>query len=121
MYAQDGYSNLDWDNVELALKGRSNPINVLLVARSTPEYPIQEIRTLANKDTIRQHRLIVLNQAGTFDFRVGEQKRAPKFIRTLKLERLRRLISDPKRNVKKVVSTLALFRYIFSYLILKKG
>ncbi|HBB03820.1 TPA: hypothetical protein DCZ39_02880 [Patescibacteria group bacterium] len=36
------------------------------------------------------------------------------------MEWLRRLVSDPKRNMKKVLSTLALFRYIFSYLILKK-
>ena len=62
MYAQDGYTNLDWDNVELALKGRENPINVLLIARTTPEYPIQEIRTLANKQDIQKHGLIVMNQ-----------------------------------------------------------
>jgi len=121
VYAQDGYTNLDWDNVDLALKWRDKDINVLLVARTTPIYPIQEIWTFANKDHVRQHRLLVMNQWGTFDFWVGEQKRAPKLIRTLKLERLRRLISDPKRNIKKVMSTLALFRYIFSYLILKKG
>lgn len=120
VYAQDGYVNLDRENVELALKGRNNPINILLVARSTPDYPIQEIWTLANKQHIKKHELIVMNQAGTFDFWVGEQKRAPKLIRTIKLERLRRFISDPKRNIKKVFSTLALFRYIFSYLILKK-
>ncbi len=120
VYAQDGYTNLDWDNVDLALKSRDKDINILLVARTTPLYPIQEIWTFANKDHIRQHRLLVMNQGGTFDFRVGEQKRAPKLIRTLKLERLRRLISDPKRNIKKVVSTLALFRYILSYLLLKK-
>lgn len=120
IYAQDGYMNLDWENVDLALKWRDNDINILLVARTTPNYPIQEIRTFANKDKISEHGLIVLNQWGTFDFWVGEQKRAPKIIRTFKLERLRRLISDPKRNMKKVVSTLALFRYIFSYLILKK-
>lgn len=102
------------------MKGRNDPINILLVARSTPDYPIQEIWTLANKQHIKQHGLIVMNQAGTFDFWVGEQKRAPKPIRVIKLERLWRLISDPKRNLKKVLSTLALFGYIFSYLILKK-
>jgi UDP-N-acetyl-D-mannosaminuronic acid transferase (WecB/TagA/CpsF family) len=61
VYAQDGYTNLNWDNVELALKSKET-INVLLVARSTPEYPIQEIWTLANKQNIQKHRLIVLNQ-----------------------------------------------------------
>lgn len=120
VYAQDGYTNLNWAAIWKVLWKEDGSINVLLVARSTPDYPIQEIRTLANKDAIRHHKLIVLNQAGTFDFWVGEQKRAPKLIRSLKLERLRRLISDPKRNIKKVVSTLAIFKYIFSYLILKK-
>jgi len=120
IYAQDGYTNLDWENIDLALKWRDKDINILLIARSTPDYPIQEIWTLANKQNIEHYELIVLNQWGTFDFRVGDQKRAPKLIRTIKLERLRRLISNPKRNKKKVVSTLALFRYILSYLILKK-
>lgn len=120
VYSQDGYTNLDWDRVNLALKWRDKGINILLIARSTPEYPIQEIWTLANIHHIQHHGLIVMNQWGTFDFWVGEQKRAPRCIRTIKLERLWRLISDPKRNMKKVLSTLALFGYVFSYLILKK-
>ncbi len=119
IYIQDGYTNMDWNTLDLALKGRNNDINVLLVARTTPDYPIQEIWTLANKQKIQEHSLIVLNQWGTFDFRVGEQKRPPKLIRRLKLEWLRRLISDPKRNMKKVWNSLALFRYIFVYLLLK--
>ena len=121
IYAQDGYTNLDWGNIELSLKWRDKDINILLNARSTPDYPIQEIWTLANKDRIQDYWLIVFNQWGTFDFWVGEQKRAPKLVRKLRLERLWRLISDPKRNMKKVVSTLALFRYIFVYLLLKKN
>ncbi len=119
IYAQDGYTNLDRENVELAMKWRDKDINILLIARSTPDYPIQEIRSFANKKSIRDYWLIVLNQWGTFDFWVGEQKRPPKFIRTLRLEWLRRLVSDPKRNMKKVRQSLALFTYIFSYLLLK--
>lgn len=120
VYAQDGYTNLNWERVNLALKWRNKALNILLVARSTPDYPIQEIWTLANIQNIKKYGLIVMNQWGTFDFWVGEQKRAPKLVRQMKLERLWRLISDPKRNIKKVLSTLALFRYVFSYLILKK-
>lgn len=120
IYSQDGYSNLDWVRVNLALKWRHKHINILLLARSTPDYPIQEIWTLANIDHIREHNLIVMNQWGTFDFWVGEQKRAPKRIRVIKLERLRRLVSDPRRNMKKVLATLSLFGYVLSYLILKK-
>ncbi len=120
IYAQDGYTNLDRKNVDLALKGKTNDINVLLVARTTPKYPIQEIRSFANKQYIRHYWLLVMNQWGTFDFRVGEQKRAPKFIRFLKMEWLWRLFSDPKRNISKVLHSFTLFGYIFSYLLLKK-
>ncbi len=120
IYAQDWYTNLDRENVNLAMKGRDGDINILLNARTTPIYPIQEIRSLANKNKIKEYWLIVLNQWGTFDFWVGAQTRPPKFIRKIRLERLRRLISDPKRNMKKVLSTLALFTYIFVYLLLKK-
>lgn len=119
IYAQDGYTNLNWENISLALKWRDEDINILLVARTTPDYPIQEIWTLSNKNNICQHWLIVMNQWGTFDFWVGEQKRAPKLVRMVKLERLRRLVSDPKRNAKKVLSSLAIFKYVFLYLILK--
>lgn len=96
-------------------------INVLLVARSTPVYPIQEIWSYANKQAIQEHKLLVMNQAGTFDWRVGEQKRPPKIVRYLRLERLFRLIMDPKRNYKKVLDSLGIIKYIFSYLLLKKG
>ena len=95
-------------------------INVLLVARATPVYPIQEIWSEANKKNIQKYRLLVMNQAGTFDFWAGEQNRAPKLVQQLRLERLWRLISDPKRNYKKVLASLGILHYIFSYLLLKK-
>ena len=120
VYAQDGYINLDWNKVDLALKWKEHDINILLNARSTVDYPIQEIWTLANKSTIQKHWLIVMNQWGTFDFRVGEQKRAPKLVRTIKLERLRRLFATPKRQIKKTLQSVAILHHIFVYLILKK-
>jgi exopolysaccharide biosynthesis WecB/TagA/CpsF family protein len=92
----------------------------MLVARSTPIYPIQEIWSYANKQQIKKNKLRVMNQAGTFDFRVGEQKRAPKLIRTLRLEWLWRLIATPKRQIKKTLDSLGILPYIFSYLLLKK-
>lgn len=120
IYAQDGYTNLDWEVLTSALIWKDKDINILLNARTTPDYPIQEIWTFANKDRIRESWLIVLNQWGTFDFRVGAQKRAPKLVRTIKLERLRRLLSTPKRQIKKTLHSVAILRYIFSYLLLKK-
>ncbi len=120
VYAQDGYTNLDWYKLECALQWNNNAINILLIARTTPDYPIQEIWSFANKDRIRKHKLLVMNQWGTFDFWVGDQKRAPKCIRSIKLEWLRRLIATPRRQIKKTLHSLAILKYIFSYLILKK-
>jgi exopolysaccharide biosynthesis WecB/TagA/CpsF family protein len=121
VYAQDGYTNLDRNSVEKALPHQDGSINVLLVARATPLYPIQEIRSHANKEQIKKYHLLTMNQWGTFDWRVGKQKRPPEVIRYLRLERLWRLISDPKRNYKKVLDSLGIFGYIFCYLLLKKG
>ena len=121
VYAQDGYTNLDWNSVENALPHQEDTINVLLVARVTPVYPLQDIRSYANKEQIKKYHLLTMNQWGTFDRRVGKQKRPPQIIRYLRLERLRRLISDPKRNYKKVLDSLGILKYIFCYLLLKKG
>lgn len=120
VYAQDGYTNLDRDQVKNSLPSEHSGINVLLVARTTPQYPIQEIRSYANKEKIKAHRFLVLDQWWTFDFWVGEQKRWPKLFQYLRLERLYRLISRPKRNYKKVLDSLGILHYIFSYLLLKK-
>jgi exopolysaccharide biosynthesis WecB/TagA/CpsF family protein len=120
VYAQDGYSNLDRDQVERVLPPEDGKINVLLVARSTPVYPIQEIWTYANKHHIKKYGFLVMNQAGTFDRWVWEQKRPPMIVRHLRLEWLWRLISDPKRNYKKVLDSLWILHYIFSHLLLKK-
>jgi UDP-N-acetyl-D-mannosaminuronic acid transferase (WecB/TagA/CpsF family) len=63
---------------------------------------------------------LVVNTWWLFDFIAWAQKRAPKFRRTIKLEWLYRLITDPKRNARKVKNSLAIFPYIFKYLILAK-
>ena len=120
VYAQDGYSNLDWNQVSLTLPPLDWCVNVLLVARATADYPIQEIWSYANMDRIHSLRLLVMNQAGTFDRWVGEQKRPPKIIRILRLEWFWRFILDPKRNYKKVIASLGIVHYIFAYLLLKK-
>ena len=120
VYAQDGYTNFDRDQLELVLKEHPRKYTVLLVARTTPLYPIQELWSWSNKELLKKHKLLVLNQGGTFDFWAGVQKRAPKLRRTCKLEWLWRLLSDPKRNSKKVGDSLKIISYIFRYLLLKK-
>lgn len=121
IYAQDGYTNFNREEFsKLDVLNQDWFVYVLLVARTTPKYPIQEIWSYANENMIKKFNLLVMNQWWTFDFRVWQQKRAPKLVRTIKLEWLWRLISDPKRNYKKVLDTMLLFKYIFVYLLLKK-
>jgi exopolysaccharide biosynthesis WecB/TagA/CpsF family protein len=81
---------------------------------------LQELWTSRNYQKIQQNKLLVINTWGLFDFIAWAQKRAPKFWRTIKLERFYRLITDPKRNAKKVKNSLAIFPYIIHYLILGK-
>ncbi len=121
IYAQDGYTDFDRDKFsKMDWLNQNGFVYIMLVARATPVYPIQEIRSYANQNMVKKFNLLVMNQWWTFDFRVWEQRRAPKLIRNIKLEWLRRLVSDPKRNYKKVLDTLMLFKYIFVYLLLKK-
>lgn len=120
VYAQDGYSDFDRAQANKILSHYHDTINILLVARSTTKVPIQELWTSKNMSEIKKNNILVMNVGGLFDFWAGAQKRAPKVIRMLKLERLRRLISQPKRNFIKVYYSLFCFVYIFSYLLLKK-
>lgn len=119
LYAQDGYTNFDREQLETLLETNRKKYTVLLVARTTPEYPIQELWAWGNKESIRKNKLLVLNQWGTFDFRAGVQKRAPRLRRKFKVEWLWRRISDPKRNTKKIRDSLKIINYIFRYLLLK--
>ncbi len=120
IYYQNWYSNMDWDALQTQIQKKPDCINILLLARSTPDYPIQEIWSSSNISNIMRHKLLVMNQGWTFDFRAGKQKRAPRFIRTIKMEWLWRVISDPQRNIKKVSKTLKIFHYVLYYLLLKK-
>lgn len=119
-YSQDGFTNFDREQVREIRKKNKKQYAILLVARTTPEYPIQELRAWSNQEKIRENKFLVFNQWGTFDFWAGIQKRAPRLWRTYKLEWLRRLITNPKRNYKKVIDSILIIKYIFSYLLLKK-
>lgn len=68
VYTQDGYTNLDREHIEETLKENTKKYTLLIVGRSTPEYPIQELWAWSNQEQIKKHNLLVFNQAGTFDF-----------------------------------------------------
>ena len=120
IYSQDWFSEFDRDKAETSLDEYQDTINVLLVARSTPKIPLQELWTSRNYQKIQDDKLLVMNVGWLFDFIAWVQKRAPLLFRKLKIERLWRLCSQPKRNRKKVANTFMIIPYIFHYLILKK-
>lgn len=120
IYFQDWFSEFDRKKAEEALDEYVDTINVLLVARSTPKIPLQELRTSRNYQKIIEDKILVMNVWWLFDFIAWVQKRAPLLFRKLKLEWLWRLCSQPKRNYKKVLNSLMMIPYIFHYLILKK-
>ncbi len=122
MYKQNGYTqkDLQWDALSEALVDYHDTINVLLVGMSTPTNPIQELWAARNYAKIKNNNLLVLNVGGLLDFLAGVQKRAPSWVRTMKMEWLYRLISDPERNIEKVKNSFCIFPYIFRYLLLKK-
>lgn len=68
IYTQDGYSDFDWEAAQEVLKEYQDTINILLVARSTPKIPLQELRTSRNYQKIQQHELLVFNTGGLLDF-----------------------------------------------------
>ena len=120
IYIQDWFSEFNRNNAENALNEYLDTINVLLVARSTPKIPLQELWTSRNYQKIQDNKLLVMNVWWLFDFIAWVQKRAPKIFRKLRLERLYRFVSDPKRNWQKIKNNLPAPWYVLKYLILKK-
>ncbi len=106
IYSQDGYSPFDREKAENAITIHPKKVLILLQGRSTPTLPLQELWTLENYEKIKKNQLIVMNVGGLFDWRGGGQKRAPLWIRKIKLERAWRLLSDPKRNMRKCINTI---------------
>lgn len=121
VYAQNWFSEFNRQKAKNSLNDYMDTINILLLARSTPQIPIQELWTADNIQFIKENRLLVINTWWLFDFWAWEQKRAPLVFRKAKLEWLWRLLTDPKRNFVKVYNSLSCFWYVFRYLVLKKS
>lgn len=100
-YFQNGFENLDWSKI----KDNSS----LFIGLGTPG---QENFIKENMDKIESKNLQVLSIGGFFDFCSGNVKRAPGWIRKIKLEFLFRLMLDPKKHIKKNLLNLYLIYYI---------
>lgn len=102
-YFQNGFSELNFD----LLKNNS----VLFLGLGTPN---QEIFIEKNIELIKEKSLMIVSAGGFFDFSSGNVKRAPLWIRKIKLEFLFRLIINPKQHFKK-----NLLNFLLVYFILK--
>jgi len=106
-YFQDGYSEFDWNKLENMPK---NKIPIFLLWLGTPK---QELFVQENKENIEKYHLLTFCQWGTFDFWAGKDSRAPKWVQKIRMEWFWRLVTNPKKNAKKVWWSLAFFWYIW--------
>lgn len=109
LYVQNWYTEFKFNWLKLSKKS----INVMLVGLWSPK---QEIRAYQNLDKIKKNWLLVFNVWWLFDFWWGKEKRAPRIIRKLRGEWIRRFITRPKKNFKKFFQSLYLIK-----LLLKKN
>ncbi len=60
--------------------------------------PRQELRSYKNRKNLQKYWVIACNQWATIDYWAWREGRAPRLVRTLWLESIRRLASDPRKN-----------------------
>lgn len=101
-FFQDGFSNLDFNYLE--------DKSILFLGLGTPN---QENFINDNYEIIKNKSLMVVSTGGFFDFESGNVKRAPAWIRKIKLEFLFRLIINPKQHFKKNLLNFLLIYFIF--------
>jgi N-acetylglucosaminyldiphosphoundecaprenol N-acetyl-beta-D-mannosaminyltransferase len=100
-YSQDGYSKLNFDMIE--------ENTILFVGMGSP---IQEIWVNENIERIKSKKLIVITVGGYFDFEAGYYKRAPEWIRKMKMEWIYRIVDNPKKHLLKYMNNLYFFTYV---------
>jgi len=99
-YYQDGYQPLDYAKLEEG--------STLLVGLGTPK---QENFVFENREIFRNKNITVITVGGLFDFISGHTKRAPGWIRTIRIEWAYRTLQEPKKHYQKTIRNL-LFLYI---------
>lgn len=95
---QDGFSALDWNKIP--------DDSVLFVGLGTP---LQENWVLQHIDIVKDKRLLVVTVGGYFDFLSGFYVRAPKWVRSIKMEWAWRTLLHPGRHYKKRLRDTTIF------------
>lgn len=102
-YYQDGFSALDWTKI---------PENsALFIGLGTP---MQEIWVQENLAIIKEKKLLIITIGGYFDFLSGFYVRAPKWVRSIKMEWAWRTMLHPGRHYKKRLRDTTIFFRPFS-------
>ncbi len=109
-YIQDGFTPLDWS----ALQQNS----VLFIGLGSP---LQENWVKNNYEKLTKKKILVITVGGFFDFASGFYIRAPKLIRTFKLEWAWRTILHPKRHLSKRLRDFTIFYRPFKDIVTGKA
>lgn len=104
--AQHGFQEFDWSKMSSKEKGI---IRIFLVGRGSP---LQELWVEKNRKKLEEMECLVFTVGGLLDFWSGTEKRAPGWMRKLKIEWLYRALSNPKKNLKKTLVSLQLVRFL---------
>jgi exopolysaccharide biosynthesis WecB/TagA/CpsF family protein len=108
-YWQDiEYTNADMnDRNREAMAQACNPNypTLMMVCRGVP---MQELRSCDHRNKLQHYGIIACNQWATIDYWAGRETRAPRIVRKLRLESLRRLVSDPHKNKSKFRTSFAM-------------
>ena len=54
VYYQDGFREFEWEDAMEKVEEYQDTVNILLIGRSTPKIPLQELRTLRNYQRIKK-------------------------------------------------------------------
>ncbi len=108
-YQQRG-EDFPWDDMSTSIDTSWNTRNIFLNCTWSP---FQENRTEKNKDWFIKNHMMVLNVWGFLDFYSWFEKRAPKRVVKAKvLETFWRILSNPKKNLKKFVAMFGVIRLL---------
>lgn len=102
-YYQDGFSELKWSKIK-----NDSCLFIGLGINKQEEF------ILKNKNILREKNIQVISVGGFIDFCSGNVKRAPKWVRHIKLEFLYRLVKNPRAHFRKNMLNFSLI-----YLIIK--
>lgn len=108
LYSERG-KDFDFWQYQLSLNTNQEKVNIFITCLWTP---VQELRIEKNKEFFVKNNIIVFNAWGFIDFLSWYEKRAPqRLVKARVLETPRRVISNPKKNLKKLVAMFAIIRF----------